>query len=196
MDEIDAGADIISAEDLTDITEPVAGENGEIDWAVEGPKFKGIAQRRTTALKKAKDALGKTTPITPKPNETPTPKAGEIGFGEKAYINSLGFKEADQHAFISKAMKETGQDLETTLASSFVQGELKRIGEEIATKNAAPSSEAGRQGAPARNEVAYWIAKGETPPNTPENQKLRQDIVKHKRQAAGAGSQFTNTPVA
>lgn len=184
----------IDEQDLTDIGEPEAGENGEVDWAKEGPKYKGIAQRRTTALKKAKDAIAAMRkPAEQLPTDPPAPKKGELDYGQKAYLNSLGHKDAADHGYVQGIMKDTGKSLEDVLASGFVQAELKRLGEERASKAAQPPAGEGRQAPPARDTVDYWLAKGELPPA--DQPDLRRKVVNAKIARQKGESQFSNTPV-
>lgn len=190
--EIDAEFNIDDA-DLTDVADPAAGENGEIDWATEGPKYKGIAQRRTTALKKAKEHIAKpAAPIIPKPAD-PAPKKGDLDYGQKAFLNSLGFKDAEDQKYVQQTMKDTGKSLEEVIAVPFVAAELKRLGEERATKAAIPAADGGRQGAPARNEVDYWLNADKLPPV--DQVELRRKVVKAKIAKEKSAGQFTQTPV-
>lgn len=190
--EIDAAID---EQDLTDIGEPTAEElaAGNIDYEARYKETLGIAKRRTTALKKAKEALGKVPKVESVVPTTQEPKKGEIGYGEKAYLNSLGFKDAEDHTYVQGIMTSSGKSLEDVLAMPFVQGELKRIGEERITKAATPSTQDGRQGTPARDSVEYWIAKGELPPV--DQQDLRRKVVNAKIAKEQNSSQFTSTPV-
>lgn len=172
---------------------PEVKEGETIDWQKEAEKYKGIADRRTTKLSKLKNA--------PKPVETPkpedqAPKNGELDYGQKAFLVANGFKDAEDHAFVQKTMKDSGQTLEQVLATPFAQAELKRLGEVRVTKAATPGPD-DRNGAPARDKVEYWLAKGELPPNdgTPAGKKLREDYVNAKAARQKSGSVFTSTPV-
>jgi len=47
-----------------------------------------------------------------------------------------------------------------------------------------------RSGQSSKDSVDYWLAKGELPPNTPENTKLRRDVVNAKYVQETSGSKF------
>lgn len=197
--EPEAGADeafVIDEADLGDVgdytPEELADEN--VDWKAKALEAKGIAKRRTTALKKAKDALGKVTPSAKKV-ETPEPKAGELDYGQKAFLIASGVKGDKETALIQEALKSgTFKDLDSVLASKFIQGQLKELRDEAKAEDATPG-ESGRGGSPARNTKEYWLNKGEMPPNTPENKKLREEIVNAKISKDKSGSVFSKTPV-
>lgn len=183
----------IDEQDLTDVNDYTEEElaDGEKDWKAEALAAKGIAKRRTTALRKAKENFGKTTKAPEnKPNQAP--EKGTIGYGEKAYLNSLGFTDAEDHKFVESAMKESGRSLEEVLASPFMKGELSRMKEERTTKAAAPSAD-NRQGLPTRDSVDYWLKKGELPP--PDQAELRQKVVNAKIAKSKGGNNFSQTPV-
>ncbi len=96
--------------------------------------------------------------------------------------------------FVQGIMKDTGKDLDSVMASPFVKAELARLGEERTTKAAAPAAGSeGRQGAPARDSVEYWLAKGELPPA--DQVELRRKVVNAKIAKGSTGSVFSSTPV-
>lgn len=186
----------IDEQDLTDIGEPTAEEiaGGKVDWEKKYKETAGIAKRRTTALKKAKDALGKIPKVEPKtPKNDQDKKLGELDYGQKAFLNSLGYKDVEDQKYVQQAMKESGKGLEEILAIPFISGELKRLSEERATKAAIPPAD-NRNGSPARDTVEYWIAKGELPPK--DQRELRGKVVKAKIAKLKNSNNFTSTPVA
>lgn len=196
----DAEEFVIEEQDLGDVNdysaEDLADENK--DWKAEALAAKGIAKRRTTALKKAKDALGKAKPeVVVDPKVDPVvPKKGELDYGQRAFLNSLGYKDAEEQKVITDAMVETGKSLDDIVASKFVIGQIEDMRKEKATEDATPGKP-GRGGSPARDTKEYWLAKGERelPLNTPENKKLREDIVNARLTKAKSGNVFTSTPV-
>lgn len=125
--------------------------------------------------------------------DTPKKEPGEFDYGQKAFLKASDIK-SDEFGLVQEVMAETGKDLEGVLDSSYFQSVLKehRAAKEIAdaipqgTKRSAP---------PARNTAAYWIAKGELPPNTAEFQQLRREVVNGRMKAQTDGSKFTSNPV-
>jgi hypothetical protein len=121
-------------------------------------------------------------------------KPGEIGYAEKSYLLANGIKK-DEFALVQDVMKATGKDIDSVLDSKYFQGMLKDHRDDQAAKDALPKN-SKRTGQHNSNSVEYWLAKGEMPADTPENRKLRQDIVNAKiNKQSGSNSNFTSTPV-
>lgn len=93
---------------------------------------------------------------------------------------------------VQDIMKETGKDLETVLESKYFQHELKALREAQATKDATPTG-TKRTGQSPRNEVDYWVAKGEMPPA--DNFKLRADYVNAKMRQQESKKMFSDDPI-
>lgn len=181
---------VIDDEDVSDVPAlPVAKEGETIDWEAQAKTYQGMATRRGTKLSKLKTA------VKPPDNEVvepPAPKTGDLGYAEKAYLNSLGFIEADDHAYVQSAMKDTGKSLEDVMKSPFITGELKQRGEERKTKAAAPTGD-DRSNPPARDTVEYWIQKGELPPA--DQVELRRKVVNAKMNKQKGGNHFAQNSV-
>ena len=183
---------VIDADDISDVPGLPTGDN--VDWKAEAEKYQGMATRRGTKLSKLKT---QTPPAPTNPNPAPAaqdPKKGELDFAQMAYLNSLGFADAEDHKFIQDSMKETGRDLLATMQSPFVKGELQKMKEERATKAAqAPAN--SRDGSPAQNEVEYWLNANKLPPA--DQPALRQKVVNAKiaREKAGGASVFSPNPI-
>lgn len=122
-------------------------------------------------------------------------KSEELGYGEKAFLVANGIKGTEETALVKKIMDSTGNSMETVLESKYFQAELKELRDAKAAADATPGK-SGRQGNSASNTVEYWMAKGELPPNTPENRELRQKVVNARLAAERAKSEFTDNPVA
>ncbi len=181
---------VIEDQDFSDVGNLPDGDN--VDWKAEAEKFRGMATRRGTKLAKLRTKTPP-TPAAPQQNSQ-APKNGELGYGEKAFLNSEGYKHAEDHAYVQQTMKDTGRSLEQVLSTPYVKAELERMGEERKTKAAAPSADGGRQGAPARNSVEYWLAKGELPPAS--ETQLRRDVVNAKMgKAKNSQDMFSKNPI-
>jgi hypothetical protein len=178
---------VIDAEDVAEVPALPQPKEGEtVDWKAEAEKYQGMATRRGTKLSKLKGA--KPEPVVPADQ---APKKGELDYGQKAFLVANGVKEAEDMALVQKTMTDTGRSLEDVLATPYVQAELKRLGEERATKAAAPGPQ-DRGNAPAKNTVDYWMAKGGLPPadGTPATKKLREDIVNARAAKEKSGNVF------
>lgn len=194
MDPIDTDKVAISDEDVADVNEFSAEQlaDEKTDWKALALERTGIARRRTTALKRAKDALGKVKPTEQTPPANQAPEKGKLDYGQKAYLATMGFKDAEDHKYVEQAMKDTGKSLDEVIASPFITGELKQMGEERATKAAMPAAD-GRSGSPARDSVDYWIAKGELPPA--DQVELRRKVVAAKYNKQKNTNVFTQNAV-
>lgn len=183
----------IDAEDIGDVPAfPVAKDGETIDWEAQAKTYKGMAERRGTKLSKLKPLLTK-EPKEGAAAAAQDTKKGETDYGQLAYLNSLGYKDAADQKFALGIVKDTGKPLEEVLNTPYVQAELKRMSEERATKAAAPAAGEGRNGNDSRDDVDYWLKKGELPPL--DQPALRTKVVKAKTAAAKGGSNFTSNPV-
>ena len=121
-------------------------------------------------------------------------KSGELDYGEKAFLVANGIKGKKETALVMEYAAETGKSIEDILESKHFQNDLKDLREDAGTKGAIPKG-TRRSGNSSNDTVEYWIAKGEMPPNTPENRDLRTKIVNAKIKAKQSGSVFTDQPV-
>jgi hypothetical protein len=114
----------------------------------------------------------------------------DFDYGQKAYLIANGIK-ADEINYVKEVMEATGKDLDSVLASKYFQAELKERREAQVAEAAMPSG-TKRSGTASRDSVEYWVAKGELPPNTPENFKLRAEVVNAKIKSQTSNRQFYN----
>lgn len=125
-------------------------------------------------------------------------KSDVLDYGQLAFYNSKSDAvkiESDEDVeFLRETIESTGKDQRSILASKWFQAELKERQAGRETADAVPGN-GKRSGGSASNTVEYWIAKGGLPPNTPENQKLRQEIVNARIGKERGKSQFTDNPV-
>jgi hypothetical protein len=112
----------------------------------------------------------------------------EFGYGEKAYLNSLGITGTEAHDLIFGIARRTGDSIEEIAQSEYVKGKLKAF----KTQEATPSG-TNRTHSSARDTVGYWIEKGELPPA--DQVELRRKVVNEKIKRASSGSRFGNTDV-
>lgn len=167
--------DVEGVEDVEDeeTPEPSARER---ELEAEVAKYKRMAEQKAKKLEKTK-----------------TNESGDFDYGQKAYLVANGVK-SDEMDFVKEVMAETGKSLDMVLESKYFQAELKERREAQEMADAIPTG-TKRSQQTTRDQAAYWIAKGELPPNTPENQALRRDVVNAKMKAGNSGSRFTTNPV-
>ena len=172
---------------VDDITEAQDDEgNDTTDWKALALKNQGIAKRLQTKAEKAKlDAK-----VEKKVEKVLEGK--ELDRLDKAILRVEKITSPEEIALVEAMMKESGKDVEGVLASKFFQSELASLREAQATKEATPTG-SKRSGQSPRDEVDYWIAKGELPPQ--DQQKLRMDVVARKREVAKSTKQFSDDPV-
>jgi hypothetical protein len=174
---------VIDEQDLTEISDYTPEEiaDADKDWQAEAAAQRGIAKRRTTALKKAKEALAKGKAPEPankgdKGDDNNKPKG--LGYEHKAYLASVhDVKHPDDVKFVENAMTSTGRTLEEVMADEFITGKLKEMAEHRATKDATPAN-GDRSGGAAKDSVEYWLSKGELPPK--DQVELRRKVVNAK----------------
>lgn len=114
---------------------------------------------------------------------------------QKANLTANGIKGKDEHKLAFDRMKGSGLDVDEVVENKYFMEDLKEMREAKAIDEATPKSDGSRPTSTPKSEAGYWVAKGEMPPNTPENQKLRQDIVNAKMKNQSDGSPFSSNPV-
>lgn len=195
--------EIAEVQDLN--LEDVPEEQEEDDQPVveEKPKEKkqftpeeqlAIHERQAKKLRKQ---LGKDSD---EPKDTPKEKAtksGDIDYGALAFYNTTSdavkIESEEDIEFLKETMEETGKSQKDILASKWFKSELKERAESRRSADAVPKG-TKRSGQSSRDSVDHWLAKGELPENTPENQELRRKVVDAKYKAATSGSNFSSSP--
>jgi hypothetical protein len=165
-----------------------------IDWKAKAAELKGIAKRRATQLAKAKEKLAGAK-VEPKPSPTAKPEFEDFDDGQYAYLTAKGIEDDGEIAIVKTAVKESGRSLRDVLKMKYLQEELKEYREAKATKEATPTGTNRSPGGAATSKVDFWLAKGEMPPNTPENYQLRRDVVNAKLKRLENANKFTDNAV-
>ena len=161
-------------------------ENDTTDWKALALKNQGIAKRLQTKAEKAKlDAK-----VEKKVEKVLEGK--ELDRLDKAILRVEKITSPEEIALVEQWMKDTGKDVEGVLEKKSFQAELAEIRALQIAKESAPTG-TKRSGQSPRDEVDYWIAKGELPPQ--DQSKLRMDVVARKREVAKSTKQFSDDPV-
>jgi hypothetical protein len=116
-------------------------------------------------------------------------KSGELDYGQKAYLFATGVKGGEEISLVRDFMANTGKSLEEVVDSKFFQAELKELRESKASSDAVPKG-SKRTGQSSKDSVDYWLAKGELPENTPENQELRRKVVNARYERESKSNKF------
>ena len=100
-----------------------------------------------------------------------------FGYAEKAYLNTLGYKEPEIQEIIVEEAKATGKSLEEVTQFKYLQEMIqeKRVSIENAKANVRSDERGGNTSV---DSVEYWIAKGELPPA--DQVELRRKVVNAK----------------
>mgnify|MGYP001564335158 CR=1 FL=1 len=137
----------------------------------EGFEFK---EGKWAKLEKKEPELKKEPEATPKPSN-------DVDFGQLAFHNTKSDVTKIEHdedvEFLRETIKDTGKPQASILGTKWFQAELKERQEARTTKEAIPSGSKRAPTTASRETPEYWTAKGELPPDTPENRELRQKIV-------------------
>jgi len=186
--------DELEVEEIDEILETKdEDDNDTTDWKAEALKRHGIAKRFKTKLEKIKEDIEKGVFVkTPaeKKSEAPVEKK-EFDYAELAYLTSKGITD-EEAQFVWDTVKNTGKTLRELLGTNWFQAELKEKRDAQASKDAIPSG-SPRSTSSARDNVEYWVAKGELPPlDQPE---LCQKVVNARIDVEKRKSQFTENPV-
>jgi hypothetical protein len=110
---------------------------------------------------------------------------------DKLFLRQEGIKSEAEMKLVEQIKKETGKQVEDILDSKYFKAELQALREDAATKESTPSATKRSNQSP-RNEVDYWLAKGELPKDNPE---LARKVVNAKMEKLKNTNMFTDTPV-
>ena len=165
----------VEVEEIAEAPEVLEGEEDTTDYKALALKNAGIAKRYKTKFEKAKLAQ-KVDKGVEKALEIEKKEKKEFDYGELAFLEAKGVSEEDQD-FILKEVQQTGKGLKDVLNFKYVQEELKSRKDERIVKNALPTSK--RSSGAAKDDVDYWIQKGEMPSRA-ENPELYRKIRKEK----------------
>lgn len=169
------GTEEVETEEIETTPEPTAREK---ELEAEVAKYKRMAEQKAKKLEKVKN------------NDN---ESGDFDYGQKAYLVANGIK-GEEVELVKQVMSETGKSLDDVLSSKYFQAELKERRDAAAMAEAIPQG-TKRSGQTTRDQVAYWVSKGELPPNTPENMQLRRDVVNARQKAHTDTTRFTTMPV-
>lgn len=143
------------------------------------------------AKRELKKEIKKPAPDSPKNFKN---QSDEMDYGMKAYLRSEGI-EPSEFEFVGDQLKQSGlKSVEDLLSNGYFQSQLKAKREAKAVEDATPSQTRGSIEPPSTR-AEYWIAKGELPPNTPENRALRIEVVNKRVALEKSRSQFTDEPI-
>ena len=179
--------------EIADLPTVEDGQEDTTDWKAKALEAQETAKKLQGMAKRFKTKVDKLAQPKPAANEPNTPATQTKGFdyAQKAYLKASGIQ-ADEFDFVKEVMDGTGKsDIDAVLGSKYFQAELKERREVNTTAEATPTG-TKRAGNQTRNDVDYWLAKGETPKDNPE---LARKVVNARIAAAKTKSQFSDEPV-
>lgn len=180
---VEEGVEESAVEDKTD----GESETKSYDKPKETPEARIARLKRQLSREEKK--LGKESEK-PEPKSTST-KSGELDYGQKAFLVANGVKGKEEVSLVQEFMENTGKSLDDVLESKYFQSELKELRGSKASQDAIPKG-SKRAGSSSKDSVDYWLAKGELPENTPENQDLRRQVVNAKYKRETSGNKFSS----
>lgn len=143
----------------------------------EKPERKEFTPEQQLAIhKREAKKLEKQLGIDKSEPKSKSTKSDSEDYGQLAYLKANGVENDAEIDFIRATMADTGKSLRDVMNNKFVQAELKEMREATASQNAIPKG-TKRTSTTDVNNVDYWIAKGEMPPDTVDNRELRAKIV-------------------
>ena len=113
--------------------------------------------------------------IEPKVDDKKAEKS-KLDFGEKAFLKAYGIEGEEALDFIASMRERTGDELDILVNDEIVTAKLKAFKDASAAKDAIPSKTNRSNQTDAKENVDYWIKKGELPKDT----ELRKKVVNAK----------------
>lgn len=177
---------------------PDEGEDKEIKEKTE-EKSKETPEARLARLERQTERLrkklGKSEESKPESKEKAT-KLGELDYGQLAFYNTksdaVRIESDEDIEFLKETMKDTGKSQQALLDSKWFQSELKERAELKRSSEATPKG-GKRPGNSPKDSVDHWLAKGELPENTPENQELRRKVVNARYARETSTNKFSHS---
>lgn len=155
----------------------------------ETPKAKKA--RLTRQLKKVNKELGVDEEVADKPDAD---KSDELNEGQIALLAVKGYDNTEDIEFIQQEMKDSRKSLTEVLNLNYIKESLKDMKKARDVVDATPEG-TKRAKAGARDDVDYWIAKGEMPERSPENAELRRKIINQRIKVDGNKNKFSDNPL-
>lgn len=125
-------------------------------------------------------------------------KSEGIDFGKLAFHNTKSnvpkIEAQDDIDFLEKTLEETGKDQSALLSSQWFLAELKERQDKRTVEDATPKGSRG-SGEISSTKPEYWFAKGELPPDKPENRELREKVVELRMKSEQGRSKFADVSV-
>ena len=152
----------IKDEDLheSDFT-PEELESEDVDWKAKAQELKGIAKRRATQLKKAKEALANPPkPELPVKKDDSKPDDKLLERLDKMALQVAGINEADEVELFNNWKEQTAREADDIVGNTIFKKELEDLRTAKANLRATSDikGEGDRSGG-AKNNPEYWIAK-------------------------------------
>ena len=113
--------------------------------------------------------------IEPKVDDKKAEKS-KLDFGEKAFLKAYGIEGSEALDFIASMRERTGDELDILVNDDIVKAKLKAFKDASAAKDAIPSKTNRSNQTDAKENVDYWVKKGELPKDT----ELRKKVVNAK----------------
>src|SRR5687767_10253028 len=145
--------------------------------------------RQTNRLRKDMGLPPLVQALVEKPQpQTKTEEKKGFDYGQLAYLEAKGITDESDQDWLQDIATESKSELKAVLAKDWVQKELKER-KDLRMSEAATPAGSKRAGNSTRDQVDYWIAKGELPPvDQPE---LRRQVVNARIKSETNKSQFT-----
>ena len=136
-------------------------ESEDIDWKAKAQELKGIAKRRATQLKKAKEALANPPkPELPVKKDDSKPDDKLLERLDKMALQVAGINEADEVELFNNWKEQTGREADQIVGNSIFKKEIEDLRTAKANLRATSDIKGESNGSGgAKNTPEYWIAK-------------------------------------
>ena len=190
--DLDIKDEDLKEEDFT----PEELESEDVDWKAKAQELKGIAKRRATQLKKAKEALAlkEEKKIETKLQDKKEDKKSDtelLDRVDKLSLQVAGVKGEKEIELFNK-WKERGFGAEEIVGDDIFQAQLEKIRTDAKNEAATADVKGGGGEGKAKLESAHYINKGAPPTreDIPDNKTRRKVQREFLKAAKGGGKQF------
>lgn len=120
-------------------------------------------------------------------------QSDEFGLTELTYLLTQEIKNEDEIKLVKDELKIAGlkkEQLPLLVGNPYFKTKLEALKTAQANQIATSDIKGEAGSSSAKNTPEYWVAKGELPPRTPENRKLRSQIAQLLQAKEKTGSKF------
>ena len=119
--------------------------------------------------------------------EAKSKKTNEPDYARLAFLEQRGLTNVDDQKLVQDEAERLKMPLTVVLGMEYIQSKLKASKDQREADAGMPKGR-GNSGSQTKNDVDYWLAKGETP----DNQELAEKVIAARIKSEGVANKFSD----